>query len=1196
MKRFHRDFFRNVPDNLIISSDSLAGDRQKMVKVRRPRKSDLFLKILTFTSLYGLALGLYPPDCQWSIQNQVDRLNCLVQAGQSLIVEEEVFGIGPEHAKSLWVNCAETSVSNLDNNGFVLSHGVFMAVPNLRDLRLESCRIAGITPGALSYLPYLQNLTIRAHTSLTSWTPPPLGSSPVALEVKAGVLRGLPELRHLDLSTTSLSSLPSDFLCFLPSLTHLNLSGSWLRDFRSIGILPPDPTNPSNSCGTHITVLDLSTNHFTLLPPATFMGVKELVELHLSSNSITLAAERALLGLNQLEILSLAGNQLTSLPPEFFKDNRLLREIHLQNNSLGVLAPGLFNGLDQLSTLDLANNDLSSDWVNGETFRGLLRLVYLNLGNNRLTKVDPVLFRDLYSLQVLNLENNRIHHISQNALIGMDHLHTLILSHNRLKSLDERICNGLSLLSYLILDNNRIEKVGADSFRNCSNVEDLNLSGNKLKVIPEAISHLSLLRTLDLGENQMTEISNGSFEWKYLYGLRLTGNKIQKVAKDAFINLVSLKIVNLAENNITSLEPRTFDSNPNLHAIRLDVNRLHNISGLFRHIPNLLWLNISSNLLTHLDYEELPARLQLLNLQHNKIGTLSSALNGERHRIRTLDLSHNFLTEISSSILPESIEKLILNNNKITTIQPYTFFQKPNLTRVDLSHNQLVKLDQNALRLSPSRGTKASSPVEILIGHNPLHCDCSLEWLQGINGQRQFEVGGHYPLILDASEIKCSIAFDRTLENLSQLKMPPSQFLCKYETHCFSSCNCCDFDACDCQYVCPRNCSCYHDQGWSLNVVDCSMLEQTQIPGRIPMDVTALFLDGNVFPSLDSHAFIGRKNLRALYLNGSHIEIIQNRTFHGLRQLRVLHLENNFIEILDGFEFDELENLEELYLQQNSISWISNETFSQLHRLRILWLHGNNFVDLPIWSVTTGVGRLSWTINDLTLRGNEWSCECGFATAMKEWLLEFRAKVSDASQVHCVDQSPSHPTSYNSESNGEPSNELLVVRLLDQSNHRCSSSTDLSILEPSTDENPTWMEYIPLLVAILSLFLLFLVIFGFSFYWRQPLRVWFHAKCGLRLESCREATAERDKLFDAFISYSSKDEAWVRQVLAAELERQDPPFRLCLRYRDLPTGGTYLADTIVQASEASRRTVLVLSHHFLKGEEFLAPMEWKSIQ
>lgn len=289
------------------------------------RESSLI--ILIIISIFSSYLirpgnGLHPPQCQWSLYQDIERLNCLVETGNSLIVEEEVHGIGPEHAKSLWVQCSSTfsdtppntnsgsgnggdlsvyspsssalgtegmqeqyqhhqssgSSSNSNNNanpgGFVLSHGVFMAVPNLRDLRLENCKIAGITPGALSYLPYLQNLTVRAHTSLSSWP------STFSLEIKTGVLRGLPELRHLDLSTTSLSSLPNDFLCFLPSLEHLNLTSCWLRDFRSIGIVPSDPTNPHN-CGNSIKVLDISANFISLLPPATFAAVSKLEELRM---------------------------------------------------------------------------------------------------------------------------------------------------------------------------------------------------------------------------------------------------------------------------------------------------------------------------------------------------------------------------------------------------------------------------------------------------------------------------------------------------------------------------------------------------------------------------------------------------------------------------------------------------------------------------------------------------------------------------------------------------------------------------------------------------------------------------------------------------------------------------------------------------------------------------------------------------
>ncbi len=661
-----------------------------------------------------------------------------------------------------------------------------------------------------------------------------------------------------------------------------------------------------------------------------------------------------------------------------------------------------------------------------------------------------------------------------------------------------------------------------------------------------------------------------------------------------------LKIVNLAKNNITAVAPGAFDNNPNLQAVRLDSNRLSDITGLFKNIPNLLWLNISANQLEDLKYEEFPQRLQWLDLRSNKIHTLGNCMDLDNLRIRNLDLSDNYITEVGSSNLPDSIENLILGHNRIHHVQPYTFYRKPNLTRVDLSHNQLVRLDQNALRLGPDRATSVSAAAEIFLGHNPLQCDCGMEWLQHMNSD---ETSGQYPIIQDVTDVKCTLSFDRLYEPISYLSIQSSQFLCKYESHCFKTCQCCEYDACDCKMTCPKNCSCYHDQAWTTNLVDCSMLEQNFIPGRIPMDVTELYLDGNVFTSLDSHSFIGRKNLKALYLNASHIESIQNRTFIGLKALTTLHLENNFIERLDGFEFEDLENLENLFLQDNSISWIANDTFSSLYRLKKLWLHGNNLVDLPVWQVTTRIGRLGYTLQEITLRGNEWSCECHFATQLKTWLIE-NAKIIDANQVHCVDQVSSSSSSDNqiqhtsgsgAVANGQQNRsqtELVVVRLMDQKNHRCTSSssqsTDLSILEtPKTTETDefNFAEYVPWLVCIPGVILILILISALSYYWRESLRVWFHSHCGLRL--VREAPSEREKLFDSFVSYSSKDEAWVRQVLAAELERNDPPYRLCLRYRDLPTGGNYLSDTIVQAAEASKRTILVLSHHFLKGKLLL---------
>ena len=55
------------------------------------------------------------------------------------------------------------------------------------------------------------------------------------------------------------------------------------------------------------------------------------------------------------------------------------------------------------------------------------------------------------------------------------------------------------------------------------------------------------------------------------------------------------------------------------------------------------------------------------------------------------------------------------------------------------------------------------------------------------------------------------------------------------------------------------------------------------VPEFIPMDATAVYLDGNDFEAnaLINDEFIGRKHLTSLYLNNSKINFISNQTFKG---------------------------------------------------------------------------------------------------------------------------------------------------------------------------------------------------------------------------------------------------------------------------------------------------------------------------
>ena len=405
-------------------------------------------------------------------------------------------------------------------------------------------------------------------------------------------------------------------------------------------------------------------------------------------------------------------------------------------------------------------------------------------------------------------------------------------------------------------------------------------------------------------------------------------------------------------------------------------------------------------------------------------------------------------------------------------MQPYTFFRKDNLTRVDLYANHIADLDQNALRISP---TSDGRPLpEFYIGGNPFRCDCNMEWVQRINTPDHLR---QHPRVMDLESIYCRLSHSRQKSYVPLVEASGTNFLCTYETHCFALCHCCDFDACDCEMTCPNNCTCYHDQSWSVNVVDCSASQQTELPERIPMDVTELYLDGGHFGELASHKFIGRKNLRLLFLNNSGVEIIHNRTFNGLRGLRVLHLEDNRIRQLQGVEFADLESLRELYLHNNALTSIKNSTFATLKHLEILRLDGNRLTELPVWNVLVASPYLV----QIHLAANPWSCHCHFLDQFRAALQLAGPKVADSDRLLCV-------------SNDVATGHTLPIASANGSlAGLCISPTPSAT---TIVQQRVIQDYLPLLVATLVAFVVITLLVLVAFVYRYQMRVWCHARYG----------------------------------------------------------------------------------------------------
>ncbi|VDO48152.1 unnamed protein product [Onchocerca flexuosa] len=89
------------------------------------------------------------------------------------------------------------------------------------------------------------------------------------------------------------------------------------------------------------------------------------------------------------------------------------------------------------------------------------RLQVLQLRNNIIKRIEPVMFKDLDRLKVLDLGGNKISSIVAGELDRLKDLETLILSGNQISSIEDGAFASLSNLKTLNLANNKLMNISA---------------------------------------------------------------------------------------------------------------------------------------------------------------------------------------------------------------------------------------------------------------------------------------------------------------------------------------------------------------------------------------------------------------------------------------------------------------------------------------------------------------------------------------------------------------------------------------------------------------------------------------------------------------------------------------------------------------------------------------------------------------
>ncbi|XP_072221668.1 leucine-rich repeat-containing protein 57 [Leuresthes tenuis] len=148
-------------------------------------------------------------------------------------------------------------------------------------------------------------------------------------------------------------------------------------------------------------------------------------------------------------------------------------------------------------------------------------------------------------------------------------LRTVDLSENRIQVLPSSIGNFQQLRS-LTLNSNRLTGLPSDIGK-LKKLETLILNGNQIQQLPPSLGQLKALRTLSLSGNQFSEFPVGLGTLRHLDLLDLSRNRIQSVPAE--VSKLQVIEINLNQNQISVLSEEVSRC-PRLKVLRLEENCL----------------------------------------------------------------------------------------------------------------------------------------------------------------------------------------------------------------------------------------------------------------------------------------------------------------------------------------------------------------------------------------------------------------------------------------------------------------------------------------------------------------------------------------------------------------------------------------------------------------------------------------------
>ncbi|KAI1901335.1 hypothetical protein AGOR_G00033250 [Albula goreensis] len=346
------------------------------------------------------------------------------------------------------------------------------------------------------------------------------GNSLTALELRAFRLL---RIKHVDLRLNRIGEVVPEEADFLRHVTQLDLRDNVLQDL-DVSIFP------------RLEVLHCERNSLTSLLlrggplKALYASANELCQLEVSSVPCNLTYADVsrnrlesvpdwLSESKQLEVLDISHNQISELPDRLFSSSSL-RKLLAGHNQLQRL-PRLLENI-QVEVLDIQHNLLLELPYN--LFLKAKRLRCLNASANKLESLPPSSQSEESQsiLQELYLTNNRLSDKCVPHLTGHCRLRVLHLAYNHLQSFPASKMAKLEALEELDVSGNRLRAVPT-TILSCRRMHTLAAHSNCLQAFPDVLQ-LADIKCVDVSCNELSEVTLPEILPSKLQELDLTGN------------------------------------------------------------------------------------------------------------------------------------------------------------------------------------------------------------------------------------------------------------------------------------------------------------------------------------------------------------------------------------------------------------------------------------------------------------------------------------------------------------------------------------------------------------------------------------------------------------------------------------------------------------------------------------------------